>query len=85
MNRPIMEIKDIHGNIFGEKKVISINWDDRDVIWAVEVDFMGKVDSKTTNNSNDFVTFYNYNEKNVNPLEYKNNHGNLIGTLIFKT
>lgn len=83
MNRPIMEVKDIHGNIFGKKRVISVDWDERDIIWAVKVDFMGDINSKTIGDSNNFVTFYNYNERDVTPLEYKNTSGNLIGTLIF--
>lgn len=72
MKQPKIKITDTNGKNWGHRKIISMNWNNIGVLWLITVDFM------ESGNSNDFATFYDYD----NTSEFTNIHGNLKGIII---
>ena len=71
-----LKITDLNGKHWGDKKIMSMNWDDDGKVWMIDVDFM------ETGNSNDFTPFYYYGVNKNHSGEFLNLGGNLKGEII---
>ena len=71
MKQPKMRIKDLNGKDWGDRKVISMHWNNS-LLWLIIVDFMDD------GNSNAYLAFY-IKDKG----KYISENDNLIGEMSF--
>ena len=74
MKQPKMEITDINGKHWGQKKIMSLNWSSDGKLVSAGVNFMN------FRHSSDLAIFYDY----IGNGEFINTHKNLKGTIIFE-